>query len=229
MRSRYVLVLGSKPKSKLPKHPFNKIYTANGAAIRSKKYINKHQLICVSSVNNFERNEDVKKRVINSNPNRLIVRFGKIKIPFSLKKNCKVEFINSSEQLNFQKKFFLFGNLSVFFAELFYKDKMISKLKKIFNYFRKKNFQGVSTGFFAILFALKENPKSKIVVSGIGLSGGNHFYQSKRPSKYNYDSRSAVDRFLIKLLLKKYKKNIFSLDNDFVKISKTNKWNGGYF
>ena len=38
-KDKYILVLGSKPGSNFPNFPVEKIYTANGAAERAKKYL----------------------------------------------------------------------------------------------------------------------------------------------------------------------------------------------
>ena len=70
--------------------------------------------------------------------------------------------------------------MSLFLAEFFYKENFYKKFKRFLKFFIEGNFQGISTGFYAILLALKENPNSKIIVSGIGLSGGGHFYKSQR-------------------------------------------------
>ena len=82
------------------------------------------------------------------------------------------------------------------------------------------------TGFYAILLALHENPESKIIISGIGMSGGKQFYKSERSNFYVYDSRARVDRYLVNKLLDKYKNRLISLDDELVKIAKIDKWDG---
>ena len=231
MLNEYILVLGSKPGSKLPKLNFKKIYAANGAISRSsvyKKYYKKIELISVSSKKNFEKNPDVRKRIINLKPDRVYVRFGKVSIPKKLK-NCKKNFVNYQDQWNFQKKFFELNSFSLFIAEFFYKEDLFRKIIRILKLCLNREFQGISVGFYAILLALKENPNSKIIISGIGLSGGGHFYKSKRPKNLNYDSRSGVDRYLIKFLKKKYKRNIISVDEDFIKYSNVKRYNQNFF
>lgn len=213
MLNETILVLGSKPKSKLPKLSFKKIYAANGAASRFflyKKKYKKTEFISVTSKNNFERNSEVRERIVKSKPDRLYVRFGKVDIPKKLK-NCKLDFIDGIDQLHFQKKFLKINYLSLFLAEFFYDESLYKKFKRFLALLIGKNFQGISSGFYAILLALKENPNSKIIISGIGLSGGGHFYKSKRPKKFNYNGRAAVDRYLIKFLFKKFKKKYYLL------------------
>ena len=231
MPNETILVLGSKPESKLPKLNFKKIYAANGAASRFilyKKKYKKTEFISVTSKKNFEKNPDVRERIIKSKPDRLYVRFGKVNIPKKLE-NCKFDFVDSFDQLHFQKKFFKFNYLSLFLAEFFYKESLYKKFKRFLKLFIEENFQGISTGFYAILLALKENPNSKIIISGIGLSGGGHFYKSKRSKKFNYDSRAAVDRYLIKFLFKKFKKKILSVDKDFIEFSNVKKYKKKFF
>ena len=56
MQNEKILVLGSKPESKLPKLNFTKIYAANGAASRSilyKKNYKHAELISVTSKKKF--------------------------------------------------------------------------------------------------------------------------------------------------------------------------------
>jgi hypothetical protein len=224
MSNNSILVLGSKPGSLLPKIKFQKIYTANGAAARSNFYkkINPNiNLICVTGFKSFSKDFRVRSRIIKSNPNKLIFRFKKNELPILFKNKCAVKTMNYIDQWNFQKQFFYHPNFSLLIGELSYKENFINKIKKLLRFFFKRNLQGTSTGVFSILLALYENPKSKIIVAGIGLSGGRHFYENSRNKTFNYNSRSAVDQYLIKRLKKKYKSRIYSVDKDFVKISKT--------
>jgi len=224
MQSNQILVLGSKPGSILPKVKFKKVYTANGAAERSlfyRKINSTVNLTCVAGSQSFEQ-DLTSSRIIKSKPNKLIIRFNKIKFSKLFKSKCEVKFMNYKNQWIFQKKFFHNANLSLLMGELSYKEKFTKKIKRLIKFIFKENLQGVSTGFFSILLALHENPNSNIIVCGIGMSGGGHFYKNPRNTIYNYDSRSCVDRYLINKLKKKYKLRIFSVDSDFVKISKTN-------
>ena len=79
----------------------------------------------------------------------------------------------------------------------------------------------MSTGFFAILLALKENPDKNIFVSGISMTDGGHFYNLHDKLK-DVNQRRKVDKFLIKLLHKKYKKRMFSCDRDFANLANIN-------
>ena len=76
-KEKYVLVIGSKPNSRLPKLDVLKIYTANGAAERANIYSNEFgskELIAVVGTMEFFKNQAVRERILNSNPNFSIMR-----------------------------------------------------------------------------------------------------------------------------------------------------------
>ena len=79
------------------------------------------------------------------------------------------------------------------------------------------------------MLALKENLDSNIIVSGIGMVGGGHFYPSERAKIFDHTPRARVDRYLIKRIDNKLKKRIFSLDRELVKIADVNYWKGNFF
>ena len=57
----------------------------------------------------------------------------------------------------------MFGKFLVPISELFYGNSLSQKRRHIINILKyNKSPLGISTGFFAILFALLENPSSKI-------------------------------------------------------------------
>jgi len=227
-----ILVLGSKPESKLPDLQVDKIYTANGAAERSihfrKKYL-KNELTCIVGAREFARNELVSERIIAAKPDRIFIRAGKITLPSSLEQNTKLMCLRNLDQWNFQSKFFQKKKFSLLLAELQYQDKFYNKIFHLLRSIKNKSIQGVSTGFYAILLALEENPNSNIIISGIGMKGGKQFYKSNRSNYFVYDSRARVDRFLINRLLKKYKYRLFTLDKDLIQVANINKWNGNSF
>tara|TARA_Y100000590_G_scaffold448823_1_gene586054 strand:- start:414 stop:1178 length:765 start_codon:yes stop_codon:yes gene_type:complete len=248
----YILVLGSKPDSKLPDVKVNKIYSANGAAekalVYKKKYPSIHHTALIGS-KEYSENENVKLRVINSLPDRLYCRSGSIIIPEELKKS-KLEFLTSKEQLNFQSKFYKFGRLDIILGEIFFYEKNLIKIvKHTYSCIRYQGFWGVATGFYGILLALIENPKSKIIVSGIGLVEGGHFYTSKDAygyvskrqqdlirsgkrklhNKFRNTSRCRVERYLIYRMKKVFKDRIVSVDDEMVTHGGVNKWDGDVF
>ena len=58
------------------------------------------------------------------------------------------------------------------------------------------------------------------------MKGGKQFYKSERSNYFVYDSRARVDRFLVKLLLKKHKSRLYTLDTDLAEIAGIGIWNG---
>ena len=219
MKSDNILVIGSKPDSIVPKLFFKKIYTANGAAERAISYRKKNPkvtLTCLCGAAEFARNFRVKRRIIKSKPERLIIRSGKIALPKELTKRTKLVCLNNQEQLNFQKKFFNFKSFSIILGEYYYHEKYLKKIFHLLKCIKNNSFQGVSTGFYSILMAIKENPNSNIIISGIGMSGGVQFYKSKRSRSFIYDSRARVDRFLMTKMHKDLKKHLFSSDKELV-------------
>jgi len=226
MLNKPILVLGSKPGSQIPNIDFKKIYTANGAAERGmlykKKFMNS-QLNCLVAMREFLKVNLVREKILNSNPNRVIFRTTERDISDLFQKDCKLEYMNWSEQFNFQCKYVGFSPFSILLGEIKRNEKILDKFKYIFNCIRRKQFWGISTGFFAIIFAHEENPESDIVVSGVGMTGGAQFYESERSKKFNYTPRARVDRFVAKFINNNLKSKIYSVDDDFVKNTKTKK------
>ena len=227
-----ILILGSKPESKLPDLHVDKIYTANGAAERAihfrTKYL-KNELTCIVGAREFARNELVSKRIIAAKPERIVIRAGKITLPLQQEQNTKLICLPNSDQWNFQSKFFQYKKFSLLLAELHHQEKFSNKIFHFLKSIKNKTIQGVSSGFYAILLALDENPNSNIIISGIGMKGGKQFYKSERSNHYVYDSRARVDRFLINRLLKKYKDRLYTLDADLIEVANINKWSGNSF
>tara|TARA_B100001123_G_C15344364_1_gene1036347 strand:- start:3242 stop:3940 length:699 start_codon:yes stop_codon:yes gene_type:complete len=227
MIDKNVLVLGSKPGSKLPDINVDKIYTANGAAERADYYRLKYpnnELICICGAAEFARNEHVSRRIIKSKPQRFMVRTGKISIPHELTSITEVKFMSNKEQWDFQKNFFKNKKFSLFFSEFYHQTNYLKKISHVLKCFKNRNFWGVSTGFFAILLALYENPDSKVIISGIGMTGGKQFYKSERSEYFVYDSRARVDRYLVDKLYSTYKSKMYSLDSELVNTGCVNKW-----
>ena len=228
-KDKYILVLGSKPESKLPDHDVQKIYTANGSAERAdhfrKKYPN-NVLTCITGAREYLRNEHVSKRINDANPENLIIRSGKIKLPQSLENKTKLMCLTNTVQWNFQAKFFKNKKISLFLGELQHQDNFFKKILHIAKALKYNSMQGVSTGFFCILTALEENPDTKIIISGIGMKGGKHFYKSERSNFFNYDSRAKVDRYMMRLIFHSYKENLFTTDLEMFETTGIKMWHG---
>ena len=82
-----VLVLGARNDVKLPDLHFKNIYTANGAAELVKNYRKKYQDINHTSIfgeQEFKKNLIVQKKIIDSDPNRIVIRNKKINLLLNL-------------------------------------------------------------------------------------------------------------------------------------------------
>ncbi|MDA9085060.1 hypothetical protein N9J95_02525 [Candidatus Pelagibacter sp.] len=232
MLDKNILVLGSKPESKLPDIHVDKIYTANGAAARAIDFRKKHkknELTCVVGAREFARNDYVSTRVIKSKPERIMIVPGAIDLPSELRDYTKLICLSDKEQWNFQAKFFKNKKISLLIAEMQHQVSFYSKIIHILKHIKNRNIQGISRGFYSILLALEENPNSNIIISGIGMKGGKQFYESKRSQLFIYDSRARVDRYLVNKLLENYKNRLYSLDSDLIDVSNIKKWNGSSF
>ena len=135
--------------------------------------------------------------------------------------------MSNKEQRHFQKKFFKYGILSLIWAELNYKrETFIETFKYFYRTVRFGQFLGVSTGFFSILLALDKHENSKIIISGIGIEGGKHFYDSDYSHSHSY--RSKVDKILFKHLKPQYKNRLISCDSLLSEFIKIKNFNGTY-
>ena len=112
-----------------------------------------------------------------------------------------------------------------------------------------RGFLGASTGFYSILLALYENPDCEVIVSGIGLVEGGHYYTTKDSygfvskatkdlisknkisldNKFRNTSRCRVERYLINRIKEKYKKKIISTDETMVYYGRLTKWTKNLF
>lgn len=223
----YVLVIGSKPFSKLPNILVKKIYCANGAAERAYEYKKKFKNIQVTSVvgaSEFNKKIEVRDRVLKLKPDNIFCRSGKI-----YEEYCNNELLNTTNILNLSKfkqffwqaKFYKFGILTLFFSELVYENILLKKFQHLYDCIKWRGFLCSSTGLFAILLAYLENPNATIVVSGIGIkSGGETFYGSNT----NKTSRSNVDQKLFLNLKKDIKKKLITTDKEMSDFCKIELW-----
>ena len=250
MTEQYILILGSKPDSMFPDIKVKKIYSANGAAERALdyklRYPNVPHVALISS-REFEENDKVKNRVIKSKPDRIYCSSGSVLIPNELK-DTHYETLSIQERFYFQSKFYKMKSMDIYFGELLYEKKIFDKIKHIYRCISYKGFDGVTTGLYSIMLAAVENPEAKIIVSGIGLVEGGHFYEkdaygyiSKRQvelikkgkkihgNKYRNTARCRVERFLVGRFKNTFKKNILTVDDSMVKYGSIKKWEGGVF
>ena len=211
-----ILVVGSKPNSNVPNFFFSKIYAANGACLRlksyKKKYINS-KLISIVGTREFAKKQDLQKKVLASLPKKIIFRSGKIhnSLKKKLKKKFSLKIYSKVDQFFFQSQFFNWGIFTLIFAELFYGKNLVYGFLRFIKKFKNFEILGASTGLFAVLLALKENPGSKIVLCGIGIDTGGGTFYKKNYSKFLL--RRKVDKKLFIFLKKEYKKNLLTTDN----------------
>jgi hypothetical protein len=213
-----VLIVGSKPGAKFPDLDVSYIYTANGAAERAKEYLSKYSKASFASIisgREFENNIEVQKRVVSANPKELISRSDYINISnYNFCSSIKFKFYSNFKQFLFQGQFFKLNLIDVLFCEFTYMSSIKEKINFLLYTIKNFKFNGVSTGFFAILYALKFHPQSKIIITGIGMQGGGHFYNQKST---RYTNRSKVDKALMNCMKLVYKKRLFTVDSELAK------------
>lgn len=212
---KFVLVIGSKPDSKLPNLDVEKVYSANGAAERAQKYFETHgrkSLTAVCGSLEFFKNEHVRQRVLSADPNLIFFRSGKVLKEKFIEVSNKLNFVSKSrnEQILFQANYVKYGILTIIFAELTHEDGLISNIKHLRKIFRQNGMLGVNTGFFSILLANYENPDSLIVCSGIGIKTvGRSFHPSLGTTK-----RAVIDKKIYKYLNSDIKRKLMTTDKE---------------
>lgn len=218
-----VLVIGSKPDTVMPNIIPKKIYAANGAAERAIVYKEKNpstHIISITGSAGLKVNE-VRERITKLKPDELISHNGKIDLNFFFEaswiKDIKYRYLEK-KGLDIQRKYFskitlrladlglVFGSGNIFFGIL----------RLIYALIKNKPPMGLTTGCLSILIALNENKSSKILVTGISLHGGNHFYKFNGVFPYY---RGWADAYLIKRLPKNLKSRIMTNDLKFSKIA----------
>lgn len=226
MRNQNILVLGSsKENKKIKGIKFKKVYASNASIINSKTYLKSNRNIKIISVTTLKSvTEDIPTKVnlTKIRPNEIVLRKGKIDTLPNINFKHKLRMFENNKQWNFQKTFFDYGFISLFLSEFFYGEnffKKINYMKDIILY--KKKFLGVSTGFFSILLALKENPHDNIYVSGISMTNTKHFYKLIG-KETKIITRYKVDSFMIGFLKKKYKKKLITSDKKFAQMYNIN-------
>tara|TARA_B100001057_G_C22601525_1_gene852962 strand:+ start:146 stop:850 length:705 start_codon:yes stop_codon:yes gene_type:complete len=220
MHENCVLILGSKKDLIIPDMKVARVYSANGAAEKARYYLNKYSDVpftAIVSCKEFYKNLNVQNRVLNSSPDLLISRNGKIDFQkFNFSEKTKFKFFNQIENISFQSNFFKFRYIDLLIQELKYYKEIDKKIYHLFYSLRHKPFVGVSTGFFSILHALREYPDHSIIISGIGMRGGVHYYNDKTIYSSN---RANVDRGLISRLKDGYFRRLFSPDKELCKLT----------
>ena len=223
----YILIIGSKPNSKLPIANIDWVFSANGAAEKGDLYCKKFKIYnhsCVVGTREFEKNPKVSSRVMRANLKEIIFRYGKLSSPeFAIKNQVKIINFSKFDQFFFQKKFFDNSFFDLLYSELSYESNFYKKLRYFFYCVFRKGFLCSSTGLFSILYALENFQNHQIIISGIGPTQNidDHFYDNST----NYSMRSKVDHILFNKIKKKYKERLFSTDDELSKKYDLLMWN----
>ncbi len=217
--NKSVLILGSKPPGKIPKIEVQEVFSSNGSAELANLYIKKIKLVshtCIIGAKSFTKLDHIKNRVISSNPNELVIRdYKKIYsyIPDLFNIKLKTTKFSKKEQLKFQKICFNKGLIDILMAELNYEEKFLNKIVHILLGSLLNNLWGVSSGFFALLYAAKKYPNSNLIISGLSFEGGEHYYKQGKMT----DNRGKIDGYLFWHLKKQIKDRILIFDKEISK------------
>jgi hypothetical protein len=220
-----VLIIGSKPNSQIPNVKVSKIYSSNSAAEKVKLYESHFGSIdhtCIIGVDHFLGNADVKKKVVNSKIDNLVVRGTRSISQENFKYNPLISYLNGIDQFKIQSKIINNFYFNLFFAEFNYESNLVNSLIHVLKCIKKRKFLGASTGFFSIMYAHLENPHSELIVSGIGMQEDKILYDKK---SFGFIKRARVDKYLIKKVNNKFKKKIITTDDDFSKNTNVSLWN----
>lgn len=223
-----ILILGSKPFSKIPKYKFSKIYSSNGSAEKIyffNDYLTNFKHTCIIGADHFLGNKEVNKKVSETRIDNLIVRGNRqISLEF-FKFKPKVKYLSAFNQLNIQSKIFENFFFEIITAELKYEKKLIMKFQYFMKCLKNLKLMGISTGFFSILYAHLENPNSQLVISGIGMSEDETKYDGK---SIGFLKRARIDQHMIKQAKNSFKDKIITTDKDSAENNLLKIWDGDY-
>ena len=155
MNNDKILILGSKPNFRIPILDYKKIYSSNASAEIAKKYQNKIKKIphtCIVGAKNYMKLNEIKNRIINSQPDELVIRSFKKEYKSYLINNIKQKFLTNKDQINIQKVYLKNGLLDLISAELNYENKFFRKIQYILKSILNDELLGFSTGVFSALW-----------------------------------------------------------------------------
>ena len=226
---RTVLVLGSKPDAFIPDINPIAIVSANGAAERAKLYLEKHPyaiplISIVSSDMNFSGN-DVFYRVLSANPVQLIARRQKLTGLHNVIENKldhqdsanTIKLVQMTEKAQWDFQADLLGLKNLLYAELGYQNRFSGKLKRFRQFKSNGSLLGASTGLFAGLYASSMFSDCKILLAGIGVESGGHFYE--KTSHGNHGKRALVDYRIWKTMPADLKRRFLTTDLSLSKVA----------
>jgi len=218
INNEYCLVMGSKPNAPLPDITPHQIVTANAAAALAKRYHGgaaRHTAI-VSSLQ--YKNDNVYQKVVDAKPDEIIIRGHKKAKIMDPVQNIPVSYIPGNQQFQLEVTYFGLYNLRAFMLR-----PGLKKIKALIRHLQGKDYMfGSSTGLWSILYALDRHPDKKIIVAGIGLQGGGHFY-----GKDEFRTEDGIKDYLIAKHLKSSAKNrLFTTDEYFAERVGVTIWEG---
>lgn len=218
MKTRYCLVLGSKPGALFPDIDPVHIFTANAAASLISEYsqTSAPHTAVVSSLQ--YKNKTVFEKVVHSKPDEIIIRGHKKGKNSQPVHDIPVSYLPGNEQFRLETKYFGIYNYRAFLLR-----PGINKLKAAIRHIQGVDYIfGSSTGLWTVLYALDRCPDHTIIVSGIGLKGGAHFY-----GKDEFRSEDGIKDYLIAgKLSSKARKRVCTTDVNFAERTGVSMWDG---
>lgn len=219
-KSKTVLVLGSKPGSDLPAVKVDHIYAANAAITLANNYLDlglsKEDFTSVTTGKQLKK-EKVHDSVLAVQPSCIVSR--RWEIPDVIRNglsNTEIVQLTDKEQESFQKQYLGYGRyiaeVKVIFSML--KVDVKAGLRRLRDVSRLKISGGLSTGLYAVLVAAHNHPDHKIIVAGIGLDAGAHFYDNKLEFPL---WRGFLDKEMVKYFSQDLKQRIVTTDPSFAK------------
>lgn len=212
MSDLYTLVIGSALNSHLPSISLASIYTANGAAELALKYKHEQNVQTTAVIGQGQwRRMDVIKRVESLIPNRIILRTRCDDMSVFSKSLRSEAVIDQLDRNGFELQKKVFGLWPLIYCEIFRLFTLNPFIWKS-ELGRLKKYEiptGFSTGMFSVLLALIEHPENTVIIAGITMSGGMHFYESGGMSR----KRALADRVLFERLPEDFKKRLVTTDS----------------
>lgn len=238
---KYVVVIGSKPDSKLPVVDPECVYTASGAVTRGVYYREKYGTF-LASIQTYAvfkmNNETVLESVAEVKPDKMVLRCtenifedqtGFLAKHFS---EDQIEYVLRPEQFAIQKR--LLG-WRIFPAMLERNDDLRGKLR----YFKDrilipwlfqsikphlKPAAGCSTGLWTAFYALSRHPEATVIISGIGLQAGEHFYPDER---FDFSAiMGRIDSYVVRHLPSRIKERLMTTEERMHTVGGIKMWNG---
>jgi hypothetical protein len=220
-----VLVLGSKPGSVMPLIEPCRIYTANGAAARAIPYLDRHAcpLTCVAGGKAIALPFNW-RAVSEARPARIVLRRGRADVVERLQEalpDSTIDVFTTKQQWLFQQM--LIGRTTLWVGEAQYETQLARKIIRTMNYVLRRRYPlGVSTGLLATLIALHENPEVDVLLAGIGIETGGHFYENTR----EHGNRANVDSWIFPRLPKSISERLVTTDRKLAALSSLRLWSG---